>query len=83
MSPQGLPGLLRLPVLHGDLNTALARPDGIVLPETVARKYFGRDDVVGQIIEINREHAMTVTAVIADLPMNSSNLTTGGCMSSV
>ena len=69
--------LLRLPVLHGDLNTALARPDGIVLPQTVARKYFGRDDVVGQVIEINREHAMTVTAVIADLPMNSSNLTSG------
>ena len=47
--------LLRLPVLYGDLDTALMRPDGIVLPVSVARKYFGRDDVVGQIIEINRD----------------------------
>ncbi|HTC84092.1 MAG TPA: ABC transporter permease [Rhizomicrobium sp.] len=69
--------LLRLPVLHGDLNTALARPDGIVLPVSVARKYFGRDDVVGQTIEIARKYAMTVRAVIADLPANSSNLATG------
>jgi len=69
--------LLRLSVLYGDLDTALVRPDGIVLPVSVARKYFGRDDVVGQVIEINREHAMTVRAVIADLPMNASNLKTG------
>ena len=65
--------LLRLPVLHGKPNTALVRPDGIVLPVSVARKYFGRDDVVGQIIEINRKHAMTVRAVVADLPPNASN----------
>ncbi|HEX4273597.1 MAG TPA: FtsX-like permease family protein [Rhizomicrobium sp.] len=68
--------LLRLPVLYGDLDTALARPDGIVLPVSTARKYFGRDDVVGQIIEINRIHAMTVMAVVADLPQNSSNFAT-------
>src|SRR6478735_1447164 len=61
--------LLRLPALHGDLNTALMQPDGIVLPVSLARKYFGRDDVVGQSIEINREHVMTVRAVIADLPL--------------
>lgn len=68
--------LVRLPTLYGDLDTALARPDGIVLPVSTARKYFGRDDVVGQIIEINRTHAMTVTAVVADLPENSSNFST-------
>ena len=65
--------LLRLPVLHGDLNTALLRPDGIVLPVSLARKYFGRDDVVGQTIEINRKYVMMVRAVIADLPLNASN----------
>jgi putative ABC transport system permease protein len=69
--------LLRLPVLYGDLDTALIQPDGIVLPVSTARKYFGRDDVVGQTIEINRIHAMTVRAVIADLPANASNFSTG------
>ena len=66
--------LLRLAGLYGDLNTALMQPDGIVLPVSAARKYFGSDEVVGQTIEINRKHAMTVRAVLADLPMNSSNL---------
>jgi putative ABC transport system permease protein len=65
--------LMPMPVLYGDPNAALARPDGIVLPLSVARKYFRRDDAVGQTIEIDRKHAMTVLAVIADLPSNASN----------
>jgi len=71
--------LLRLPVLYGNPDTALARPDGIVLPVSVARKYFGRADVVGEIISLGQRqlHALTVTAVIADLPVNASNLETG------
>jgi putative ABC transport system permease protein len=68
--------LLPLPVLYGDRDKALARPDGIVLPLSVARKYFGRDDVVGQTLTLGQKqpHVMTVTAVIADLPQNASNL---------
>src|SRR5580698_6320207 len=44
--------LLHLPVVAGDLAHALARPDGIVLPRSLARKYFGRDDPIGQIVTI-------------------------------
>ncbi len=68
--------LLPLPVLYGDRDHALARPDGIVLPLSVARKYFGRDDVVGQTVTLGEKspHVMTVTAVIADLPQNASTL---------
>jgi len=66
--------LLPLPVLRGDLDQALAGPDGMVISASVARKYFGHEDVVGQAIEIDRAHVMTVRAVIADLPLNGSNL---------
>jgi putative ABC transport system permease protein len=68
--------LFPLPVLYGNRDTALARPDGIVLPLSIARKYFGRDDVVGQTITLGQKkpHVMTVTAVIADLPQNASTL---------
>lgn len=70
--------LLPMPVLYGDLNSALARPDGIVIPVSIARKYFGRDNVVGQNLAMGRErHPMTVTAVIADLPVNASNFNSG------
>nr|MBA2587012.1 ABC transporter permease [Alphaproteobacteria bacterium] len=71
--------LLPFPVLHGDLEKALARPDGIVIPREIARKYFGRDDVVGQTIIMGHAdpHVLTVTAVIADLPSHASNFRSG------
>jgi putative ABC transport system permease protein len=62
--------ILRLPVLAGDLEHALDTPDSVVLTRAVARKYFGRDDVVGQILTINRE-PFRVTAVLKDLPSNT------------
>jgi putative ABC transport system permease protein len=82
--------VLPLPALAGDLKTALARPDGVVLTRRMARKYFGRDDPVGQILELEPQpfpsrpggplpepvaHRMQVTAVLQDLPSNS-HLTT-------
>jgi putative ABC transport system permease protein len=78
--------VLPLPVLAGDLKTALARPDGVVLTRRMARKYFGRDDPVGQTLELEPEpfpsrpggplterpvHRMQVTAILQDLPANS------------
>ncbi len=79
----GLLGILRLPVVAGRLDGALDSPDAIVLTRALARKYFGRDDPVGQTLLVNREagpsapaainsfHAMRVAAVIEDLPSNT------------
>jgi putative ABC transport system permease protein len=64
--------LLRFPVLAGDLDNALRRPDGVVLTRRLAQKYFGRDTPVGEKLEIDRRHSMTVMAVIEDLPSNSN-----------
>jgi putative ABC transport system permease protein len=75
--------LMALPVLYGNLQTALTRPDGIVIPLTIARKYFGRDNAVGQTLELDHQHVMTITAVIADLPSNASTLVTGTFASSL
>ncbi|HEV7714516.1 MAG TPA: ABC transporter permease, partial [Steroidobacteraceae bacterium] len=69
--------VLRLPVAFGDLNAALRRPDGIVLTRSMARKYFGRDNAVGASLRVKREHPMTVTAVIEDLPVNGTQLDSG------
>lgn len=65
--------------LAGDLKGALTRPDAIVLTRGLARKYFGRDTPVGEVLNLNpalagadtpygQPHAMRVTAVIEDLP---------------
>jgi putative ABC transport system permease protein len=69
--------LLPVPEFGGSLKSALQGPDGIVLTRSVARKYFGHDDPIGQSILIDEVHAMTVTAVIEDLPVNGTLLESG------
>ncbi len=60
-----------LPAIAGDLQSALRRPDGVVLTRTLARKYFGRDAPIGESIEVDRKHLLRVTAVLQDLPSNT------------
>ena len=60
-----------LPVVAGDLTTALSQPDSVVLTRTLARKYFGRDDPIGQTLEIDGVHPLRVTAVLRDIPSDS------------
>lgn len=69
--------VLPLPVFAGNLTNALERPDGIVLTRSVARKYFARDDPIGEALVLDGSHVMTVTAVIEDLPVNGTELETG------
>jgi putative ABC transport system permease protein len=68
--------LLRFPTLAGDLQSALQRPDSIVIPRSVARKYFGTDTPVGASLLVGEEHPMIVTAVIEDLPVQNSQFET-------
>jgi putative ABC transport system permease protein len=69
--------VLPLPVIAGKLQSALARPDAIVLSRSIARKYFGRDAPLGETLTVNGTHLVTVTAVIEDLPANATHLQTG------
>jgi putative ABC transport system permease protein len=78
--------IMPLKSLAGDLQTALAAPDSVVLTRTAARKYFGRDKPLGELLEVNpamgsdaakvstafnTPHPMRVTAIIEDLSSNS------------
>ncbi len=70
------------PVLYGDAASALALPNSIVLTESLAKKYFGRTNVVGEILSVrmNNQFAgipqaamdLHITAVMRDLPSNTS-----------
>ena len=70
--------LFSFPILHGNSARALEQPYSMVLTESMARKLFGEANAVGQSIHyigdwINvPEMDMTVTAVIEDVPDNSS-----------
>lgn len=63
--------VFRLPVVSGTLDGALDRPDGLVLTQSTAKRYFGDDDPVGQTLLFNGAEPMVVNAVIEDLPSNT------------
>lgn len=56
----------------GDARTALSAPNSVVLTESMARKYFGTMDAMGQVIEIDKQYTCTVTGITKDLPGNTS-----------
>jgi putative ABC transport system permease protein len=67
------PSLLRiftLPVLKGDITTALEKPYSIVLTETSAKKLFGSDDAFGKTIRFDNVE-YEVTGIVKDVPFFS------------
>ena len=57
--------------LYGDANTALQKPQSIVLTKSLAETIFGNaEKAPNQLIQIDG-NATTVTGVIADVPVNS------------
>lgn len=57
--------------LYGDRATALKEPHSLVLTESMARKYFGKQNPVGEMIGKTSFGAVKVTGVIKDHPDNS------------
>ena len=68
--------LARLPVLAGDLASALSSGHGLVMTETMARKHFGRADALGETIEVAGQ-PMVLRAVLADLPPGGTDVAAG------
>jgi putative ABC transport system permease protein len=59
------------PFVKGDPQTALNAPFSIVLTESMAKKYFDSDDIVGKSLLLNGKRPMRVTGVVKDVPLNS------------
>jgi putative ABC transport system permease protein len=64
-------GIFTVPLIYGDPETALATSRSIVLSESTARKYFGNEYPVGQVMRFNDQFDLTVTGVCRDYPDNS------------
>ena len=56
--------------VNGDLKKALIAPFEAVLSESMAKKYFGRTNIIDESIEIDK-NIYRIKAVIADLPANT------------
>ena len=59
------------PLILGDPATALLEPHSIVLTESMAQKYFGEQNPIGQTIRLNNQFDFQVTGVIEDVPENT------------
>ena len=59
------------PLVKGNIRSALQRPDGIVITEDMAKKYFGSDNPIGKIIRKDNSDNFVVTGVLANIPSNS------------
>jgi len=57
--------------IHGDPNTALDKPNSLVLTRNHAIKYFGKADALGESLQNNEGDTYNVTGVIEDVPFNS------------
>lgn len=51
------------PLVAGDPQTVLLRPNTVVLSEATAKKYFGTQDPVGQTIRVDGDQTFEVTGV--------------------
>ena len=61
-----------IPLLAGDPETALTEPNTIVISETMAKKYFGDKNPIGEVLRF--EHFFSqcrITGVAKDYPENS------------
>ncbi len=60
------------PLIYGDRSTALEETNSIVLTEEIARKYFGDDNPLGQVLTMRlswgEKSKLKVTGVLQDLP---------------
>lgn len=60
------------PVIKGDAKKGLKQVNGVLLSESMARKYFGNEDPIGKNLAIDSTgYLVEVVAVFKDVPSNS------------
>ena len=63
--------LFSFPFIKGDPAKALAEANTIVISNSAAKKYFGKENPMGKTLSMNRRFPYKVTGVFADVPENS------------
>lgn len=59
------------PLVHGDARSAFDDPNGILISEHVAEKYFGQANPLGKTLTFREETDYRVTGVLKNIPSNS------------
>lgn len=64
--------IFTFPFLKGNPEAALSDPYSIILTMEMAEKYFGNEDPIGKTIRLDNTYNLVVTAVVHDVPDNST-----------
>ena len=59
------------PFVEGSAKNAFKEINSIIITQTSAKKYFGKEEAVGKVLHIDRLGDMMVSAVIKDVPENA------------
>jgi len=63
--------MFSFPLLEGNIETVLEDVNAVVITESFAKRLFGNESAVGQIVKIDNTDSFTVTGVLKDLPDNT------------
>ncbi len=63
--------MFTFPFLQGDATTALNDLNSIVITSSMAKKYFGDRDPLGEVLRLGGQDEYKVTGVIGEIPANS------------
>jgi hypothetical protein len=58
-------------LLQGNSDVALVEPQSLVITKSMAKKYFGDENPIGQTIQVNNRADFKVTGLMEDAPDNS------------
>lgn len=64
--------MFEFPLSYGEPGDVLADASSIVITEETARKFFGDDDPINQVIRVDDKGDLKVTGILKDIPPNSS-----------
>jgi len=64
--------IFQFPLLEGNAATVLQDPYSIVLTKSTAIALFGKEEAVNKMVRVDNLHDLKVTAVLKDIPANSS-----------
>ncbi len=60
------------PLVSGDPTSVLDDPKSVVISESMAEKYFGNENPIGRVLQLNTtEGEFTITGIMKDSPQNS------------
>lgn len=63
--------ILDIPFIEGNPQKALDRPDAMVIPESISKKYFGDESPIGKVLKIDGRDDVEITGVVKDSPQNT------------